>query len=176
MLQDGARPSQNDASAVQLFFLLQGAVSIAPLLLTYYLDRYLVPIALLLGLAFATLPRTGHRGVSRPPLLLGLGALAAMIIFSVTATHDYFALHQARWRLLERCMAERHIDPSQIEGGFEFDNWFAPGSFDKRTAAKHGDYVVAKSPANRLGLVDQEQFGLWLPPKKEVMFLIRKQP
>jgi hypothetical protein len=88
-----------------------------------FYDRYflvLMPSALVLmsGFRSSAPARPGPRLVAGI-LLLGGAALA------VCTVHDWMSWNRARWDVGRRALA-RHIDPSDIEGGFEWDGWYTP--------------------------------------------------
>ena len=47
--------------------------------------------------------------------------LAGTAWFAVSATHDYLAWNRARWAALADLTQRDHVDPSRIDGGFEFN-------------------------------------------------------
>jgi hypothetical protein len=87
-------------------------------------DRYF--IFLLPGALF--LLAGPSRLVARPGRLgwvLGTLLLATTACFSVSLMHDWLSWNSKRWTLGSRALDAR-IDPHDIEGGFEWDGWWAP--------------------------------------------------
>jgi hypothetical protein len=87
-----------------------------------YFDRYLLallPSALGIALSGVDLSRARVRRATA-----GV-ALVATAVFAVMLTHDWLAWNAARWELGRRAVATRDLRPQDIEGGFEWNNWFA---------------------------------------------------
>jgi hypothetical protein len=161
-----------------------------PLLLivpTLY-DRYFLFLSPTL-LGAASVPRAG---ADRRPGTLGwfaaTVALAAFAAVSVGLMHDWLTWNAARWHLGRRALAERHLEPTDVEGGLEWDGWFArrppprrkgglvapnaPNFFPDGTRR----YFLAFSvPANAVP-VAAEVYSKWLPPRAERFFLVRYDP
>jgi len=87
-------------------------------------DRYMLPLALMAGLALPLIvgrdlrawrPSTAQRSVASAFLVVA-------VTFSVIAVHDYFAWNQARWGGLQALLAEG-VSPHRIDGGYEFNGW-----------------------------------------------------
>jgi hypothetical protein len=89
----------------------------------WFLDRYflvLLPGALLLmGGNADLLP------LPRIQWAAGLILLAGGAVFSVALMHDWLSWNRIRWQMGREALA-RDIDPWEIEGGFEWDGWYAP--------------------------------------------------
>lgn len=119
-----------------------GFLSISP----YFFDRYTLPL-----LAFALLfilPVT--RKFSGSYKKIGYGILFLYAVFSLVGTHHYLSWNRTRWVALTQLMEEKGIEPTHIDGGFEFNAWLETGPFNKED--KHGkswwfvvedDYVAA---------------------------------
>jgi 4-amino-4-deoxy-L-arabinose transferase-like glycosyltransferase len=81
-------------------------------------DRYLLPmlpplIAMLLLLAKESRARLSTRTVLQALILVLMG------LYSLIGTRDYLEHHRCRWAVLDQLVASG-IDPSDIDGGFEF--------------------------------------------------------
>src|SRR5262249_7098435 len=148
------------------------------LIVPYIYDRYLLfllPGAL--ALAASTLKEGG--APRRRWLLSGLAALTVFALVSVGLMHDWLSWNAARWELGRRAAA-RHINPLDIEGGVEWDGWFAPVADDStppRTSrwpvlpftkdwfpSITGHYALSFSEIRGTRRVDAEPYSLWLPP------------
>lgn len=82
-------------------------------------DRYLLPmlpplIAMLLLLAKETRFKLMTRSIAQAAVL------ALMAVYSVVGSRDYLEHHRCRWAALDQLVASG-IDPSEIDGGFEFN-------------------------------------------------------
>jgi hypothetical protein len=93
----------------------------APLVLTGFYDRYLLPalpwaFGLLLVPAGATaLPPARWRRAA------AWGLVAAFGVFAVAGTRDCLEWNRARWHAIDYLVRERGADPLDIDGGYEFN-------------------------------------------------------
>jgi hypothetical protein len=101
--------------------------------------------------------------------------------------HDWLAWNSALWTLGERAMA-RNIDPWDIEGGFEWDGWYAPDARPNYLSVpsqgfrlpmtqgffRHVAGRYALSFTHPLGTVchDSQPYIQWLPPGERQFFFI----
>lgn len=113
-----------------VFGLLQAPFILAP---TWIYDRYLLfilPGALSLAVPLGRRLRWGW--------LSGLGVLVVVAGLSVALMHDWLAWNAARWALGRRAVADRHIDPFDIDGGLEWNGWHSPGTKPEARAGGAG--------------------------------------
>ncbi|PHN01710.1 ArnT family glycosyltransferase [Flavilitoribacter nigricans] len=116
-----------------VFFIL--AYSLYLLLDKYHFDRYqLVILPALLLLLTPGRPQTYPRWARVAILVF----LIAMGLFSVGATRDNLAWNRVRWTVLQSMIQEEGIPADQINGGMEFNGWYAtapqnPFSFDHKS-------------------------------------------
>jgi hypothetical protein len=135
-------------------------------------DRYLeVLLPGALALAGAGAARVAWNGV---PAAL---ALAASGLVAVGLTHDWLSWNEARWALGRRAL-ERGVHPREVEGGFEWDGWFAsaPAPPPARGPMLYlpftrehfpgmtGQYVLSFSVLPKTVAVDAQPYSTWLPP------------
>ncbi len=151
-----------------------------PLILTApeFYDRYLL-FLLPGGLALAT-PRGP---VGRAAWAAGGLVLALFALVSVGLMHDWLAWNSARWELGRRAIERGRIVPWEIEGGFEWDGWYAPERqrfsrrfpnerawltlpFTHRVLGHHvtGRYALSFSEYKGTVTLDAEPYRLWLLP------------
>jgi hypothetical protein len=148
----------------------------------FFNDRYLLFIVPgVLALAGQANLSTGPIGLTR------LVALGILVFFSVALTHDYFAWNSTRWSLGRRALA-RGIPPSDIEGGLEWNGWFAdpnPGSSQKRVpdglalpvTRIHfpnvtGRYGISFSVLPGTRIADSLPYKLWLSPGPHTLYFL----
>jgi hypothetical protein len=163
-------------SAAQL-----GVVFFSPLFNDRYLLFFLPGTLALAGQANLS---TGWQWFTR---LVILGTLA---FFSIALTHDYFAWNCSRWSLGRRALAHG-VAPSEIEGGLEWNAWFAPRdrgpgqeSLDAglalpftRLAFPHvtGRYGISFSVLPGTRIADSQPYTLWLCPGAHTLYLLEAQ-
>jgi hypothetical protein len=180
------RAARNGRQAATASPLLAFTALQIPLLLTApeFYDRYLL-FLLPGGLALAT-PRAPAGRAGRAA---GAAALALLGLASVGLMHDWLAWNSARWELGRRAV-ERGVHPWEIEGGFEWDGWFAPSPlrrsrqqrpegltlpFTLRVLGSHiaGRYALSFSELKGTTTVDAEPYRLWLLPGPRRFYLLR---
>lgn len=155
-----------------------------PLLLVcpYLFDRYLlvlVPAALLVVASGAS--------VTKWMWPAGLTVLVGTAIISVGLAHDWFTWNEARWTLGYRAL--RTIPLEEIEGGLEWDGWFAPSHRSREQSAHQGPrprrlrtwfpyitgrYALVHSVSRDSKMLDRESYSLWLPPGRGTMYLVQQ--
>jgi hypothetical protein len=116
----------------------------------------------------------------------GLVVLAVLAIVSVGWMHDWLAWNSARWELGRRAVEEgKH--PLDIEGGVEWDAWYAPpddSSVGVRASrypvlpftkewfpAIRGRYALSFSELPGTRRIDSEPYDVWLPPAHRQVIL-----
>jgi hypothetical protein len=146
-------------------------------------DRYL--LVLLPGLIFLAVPR-GE--VSRYGWIWASIVLVAFGLVSVGLMHDWLAWNSARWELGLRACGTGRIDTRDVEGGIEWDGWFAPGRPARFTARPRtgltlpfthdwfpevtGWFALSFSELPGTVRVDAEPYSFWLLPGRRQFFLI----
>ncbi len=163
-----------------LFTLLElGLLFLAPV----RFDRYLLML-LPGGIALAA----GRLATWRAGASLGLVALYGLLSFA--SVHDFLSWNRALWELGRRAVQERHIDPTDIEGGFTWDGWYSPHGANDPVKAKDqgkalpftranfphvtGRYVLSFSLELRSTLLDCEPYTLWLAPGSHEILLMQE--
>jgi 4-amino-4-deoxy-L-arabinose transferase-like glycosyltransferase len=148
-------------------------------------DRYL--IVLMPGALAAVVAPATER--SRP--LAGFVLLTIFAVVSLGLMHDWLAWNSARWELGRRAVA-RGIAASDIEGGLEWDSWYADTPvapegtvtpprglmlpFNRnRFPQLTGRYALAfKKPQGTI-LLDVEPYRLWLIPGEYELALVQQE-
>jgi hypothetical protein len=156
-----------------------------------FYDRYLLfllPGALaLVATDRAGVPETELARPRLPPL----ATLTALGLLSVGLMHDWLAWNAARWQLGRRALA-RQIEPREIEGGVEWDAWYAPPDVESSPnqarrwpvlpftrewfPAITGHYALSFSPVRGAKQMDSEAYELWLVPGRRQFLLISPPP
>jgi hypothetical protein len=114
--------------------------------LPHWYDRYvilLVPLALALAVMVG---EPAWRPAVRPATAFAAASVIALAVVTVAITHDYLAWNRARWRALTHLISEAKIQPSRINGGFEFNGWQF-GNRIEICMGQHADKGVAVEPS-----------------------------
>jgi hypothetical protein len=168
-----------------------------------FFDRYLIfPFLLLLPIlaaAYAQLPASAQNepttdsadvhniekkaNPSRLALLAAFLLALPLAYFSIAATHDYFEWNRIRWQALNRLTDKQNISPLDIDGGLEFNGWYA---YDPRfrkqgvvfnTAMTHqNNYLIAFSSVPGFEIVERYKFQRWIPSGFGELFVLKKLP
>ncbi|HTU18135.1 MAG TPA: glycosyltransferase family 39 protein [Gemmataceae bacterium] len=178
----------------------RGGLSLLPLLtllqvpfiliIPAYFDRYLLfflpgALALALSTSMSEKSETGW-------LRLQLAALVVLGSVSLGLMHDWLAWNTARWELGQRAIDRRHIDPCDIEGGVEWDGWYAGiGGPRRRTETPRwpvlpftrewcprirGRFVLSFSDVRGYRRLDAASYSMWLIPGRRQFYFLELPP
>ena len=130
-------------------------------------------------------------------------AVAAVGLYglvSVALMHDWLSWNSARWELGRQAVVGKAISPGDIEGGFEWNGWYAcrePGSPPVPPAPGHpnindgslllpftrylfpqvtGRFALAFTPQPGSVIVAWQLYPVWLPPGKKAFLLVQQSP
>jgi 4-amino-4-deoxy-L-arabinose transferase-like glycosyltransferase len=153
-------------------------------------DRYYLPV-IPAALALAASPEE-CRPLRMWRWAVGFLALGAVAAFSVAFTHDWLSWASARWQLGEQAVHERHIDPSAIEGGLEWDGWNSPDRRHRRNDSQParltlpstrvlfpqvtGEYALSFSELPETVTIAEQPYVQWLLPGNHHFYLLRDEP
>lgn len=157
------------ACAVGVFALLAAAGYTGPLVLSWFYDRYLLPVVPCLVVYAAIrgdLTFTARRVAASVAILVPLGLAAA------AAGHDYFAWNRARWQGLAFLMTR--ATPQQIDGGYEFAGLtrYADGSDWQKPAER--TFLVAFGPVPGYREIARFEYATWLPPRRAAILALER--
>ena len=100
------------------------------------------------------------------------------IIFTVGATHDYFAWNRARWNAIND-LTENGFSFKEIDGGFEFNGWYG---FDSDYEAKNGQswwwiyedtYLIAFNNYKFYRVIEEYPYQRWIPWKQDKIYVLK---
>jgi hypothetical protein len=170
----------SDGEITAAFLLLSAIIYLPPVLLTgVFFDRYLIPIIPLLAIAIpsALQPAGGFnlRLCSLPALILFVSALLA-----VGGTRDYLAWNRLRWQATDNLMANDHIKPSEIDGGFEFNGFYLYDPHYQKQSHKstwwvqNDTYQISNGPVPGYQVIHEYSYVHWLPRYTGKVLVLQK--
>ena len=172
--------SMTDEQTAAVFSLSCAVIYLAPLLLTTFFDRYLIPAIPFLAAAMA--------GACPPSPKLGpkifvpaMAVLAALMLFAVCGTHDYLGWNTARWKATNELMAIDHVKPEDIDGGFEFNAlYFFNPNYDLLETkkswwwVKNDTYMISFGPVPGYDALKEYLYARWMPPGRGTVVVSKK--
>ena len=126
----------------------------------------------------------------------GMAAVALYGLVSVGLVHDWFSWNSARWELGRQALAQS-IEPIDIEGGFEWNGWFACADPDRPMPMPNfhaqlddqstlvlpfsrvffpqvtGRYALAFNQPPNSSVVTSKRYSLWLSPSPRDFLFVR---
>ena len=194
---------------VMVLLLATGVVYVVPLIILWFdgfvFDRYLlllVPLSIVM--IAQLLPKPEFVETRFQYYFPAILSLLLCGLFSVAATHDYLSWNRVRWQALNELMFDQHVDPKQIDGGFEFDGWYLysrnypnqlllyvdqliqngatpkSGTVSQSTPKKSwwwvssDEFVVTLGPVPDYAEVKHYHFPRWLPPGEGNVLTLRR--
>jgi hypothetical protein len=173
-------------------------IGIAGLERLFWFDRYLI---LLLPLVMMVAAMSTSEGKATR---IGVGPIcgAALLLLSyggvtVAGTHDHLASNRVLWEAVKNAMEDDKLEPSQIDGGFEFNGWYFGNKLSTCNAAyaktgpstkvgpidftclfenEHWEYAASYVREPGFGIQAQYSFRRWLPWRDQNLYLLRKLP
>jgi hypothetical protein len=146
-------------------------------------DRHILivsfPFSILLGIIFSDHDRDSSLRIKRGILVPAGIAIAALIAFSVAATHDYMEWNRVRWEM-GRSLLDRGVDPLSIVGGFEFNAWNNYDTFTARgnVANIHywwydkRDYIISMTPQEEYQILQSRKYFSWVHRRPIALYLL----
>jgi 4-amino-4-deoxy-L-arabinose transferase-like glycosyltransferase len=125
----------------------------------------------------------------------GLVAMFLYGVISVSLMHDWLAWNSVRWQLGKQAIATGKILPGDIEGGFEWDGWYATMDFNRPPGAASsgvpagwpslvlpfthyifpqvsGQFALAFTPPDDSTVIAELPYLRWLPPAQEKFYFV----
>jgi len=170
----------NDSDTAAVFNLVCAAIYLAPLLVTIFFDRYLIVVIPFLAAAVAAvcppLPKLNLK-VFFPATAI----LVGLMLYAVCGTHDYLGWNTARWVAINNLMANEHVKPEEMDGGFEFNAlyFFNPNysvlQNEKSWWWVQGDtYLISFGSVPGYRTLKEYPYTRWLPPSHGAVLVSKK--
>jgi hypothetical protein len=200
------RPESSETAAWRcsaILLIATSACSFGPPALIYLplFDRYFLPIVpMAIALIWQGFNTPGLAPVPRPNILVrpiriaaGLLSLLLLLVYSVAGTHDYLDWNRERWSALRLLASELAIPPTQIDGGWEYNNLLVNEERLYKNYQERGlmmsqreqdglaygmvldkTYRIAVSPATGYEVIYKVPLSPWLPLTPSELVLMKK--
>jgi hypothetical protein len=139
-------------------------------------DRYVTPYVSVAVVALLSVMTLRLAAPSTLGLAIGGGCAAVFLTFGVFATHDLLRLNQARWDMLNAFVREGGVDPSDIDGGYEYNNYRRyVRDYPRRPSvgAMHQTYLVSLSVGDNDELILRQPTPTWMPYSPRSVYLVK---
>ncbi|HWY29975.1 MAG TPA: glycosyltransferase family 39 protein [Candidatus Acidoferrum sp.] len=163
-----------------VFLLLVSIIYMGPIMLSPFFDRYLIPIIPFLA-GFLMLFRSqddlrfkAFRFLIIAVMMLGLS------VFSICGTRDYLAWSRARWEALDNLMANEHVKPESIDGGFEFNGFYLYSPVRASPPGKSfwwvidDSYMITFNPVPGYSVLHDYHYTHWMPPYTGDIYVMKR--
>jgi hypothetical protein len=179
LLKPGVRDDREIAAG---FLLFSAVIYLFPVLATpFFYDRYLLPSVPLLAGAIIYLCPPITIAVDRRITAVAVAVLAALAVTAVCGTRDLLAWNRTRWQALDQLMANDHVKPDQIDGGFEFNGFYLydpryhyNGSTRDGWWVRDETYIVTDSLAPGYGVCREYDFSHWMPSYTGRIYVLKR--
>jgi hypothetical protein len=174
-------PSISSIEHYRMLFLFSAIVLYSVFIgIAGFLDRYLIwLLPLVMGVIFVP---TNSVRLFAPnlPIVAALALITLYALFTLTGTHDYLTWNRARWQALTDLMEKDHISYQDIDGGFEFNGWYAydakfePDSSRSWWWVKDDRYVISFGPITGYAVIKQYPFNRWMPIRQGNILVLKR--
>lgn len=171
---------ESNEQTIAVFFLLCTVIYLAPLVISGFFDRYLIPVAVFIG-AFIALtadaPEASSRRWRRPAMAFFLGCFA---VYALAGTRDYLTWNRVRWMALAD-LQRAHVPAESIDGGFEFNGWYLYDPKYKPSGNKSDWWVIDNEYLLSFGDMDgferfkEYDYSRWLPPSEGKILVLKRK-
>ncbi len=148
--------------------------------ITGFLDRYLIwllPLLMCIMLAWKNSIRLRASVLSYS---VAVAIITIYGLFALGGTHDYLAWNRARWQAIADLMEKDGISFKKIDGGFEFNGWYAYDAKYHISPSKswwwvdNDDYVISFGPILGYREMRRYPFKRWIPPEGGNIFVLQR--
>ncbi len=143
-------------------------------------DRYFLPVYPFV-LALVIPPGKAEMGGKLKIFTMIFAGL--MILFSIAGTYDYFSWNRTRWRAIAFLFTEKKVTPTHIDGGFEFNGWYAKSKLKRSLVSKYtrswwfvddDRYIVAFGNIPGYSEIKGFPYASVLPFNKDSIFVLSR--
>ena len=101
---------------------------------------------------------------------------------TIVFERDFFVWKHAHSALTREAISEYNLQPDEIDGGFEYNNWTDLRLSTPETrptfsiqGTETREYRVTKSPVEGYVVLREEKAGQWLPFGSDTVYLLKKE-
>ncbi len=179
-----------------LFFLAGAAIYLLPVIVScVFFDRYILPVMVLFAGALVVCIKSEHLPSNCLLRRTVVGLVCGMSAFSIVGTRDYLAWSRARWDAVRYLTELKHVRPTQIDGGFEFNGLYLYEAKQQQLEAwrKSGgtiaaplnatddwywlfddEYLVTFGERPGYDVIHQVGFTRWMPFGEKAIFVLHR--
>jgi hypothetical protein len=169
-----------------LFLLLTALVYLLPFFVNGFFDRYLFPAVPFL--AAALVAKKSKAATESPPdgcgpwVFVSVLLLVGYVVFSICGTRDYLEWNRTRWKALNDLTQNDRVQPSLIDGGFEFNGFYLYDPNYQADAKKSfwwvddDLYLVNFHPATNYTVFRTYPFKHWMPSYLGDIYVLKRNP
>jgi len=181
------RSGFGDEEAVGLLTLVCGFSYMLPFMVWGLYDRYVNLLILCVAAGLLGFSGRVEEARTRPrktAWIVAFSLMACWAFVSVSGTRDYLMWNRVRWQALRDLMESAHADPSQIDGGFEFNGLYLfdpnykadPPSVTSRSSwwVKQDTYEVGFGPVPKFSVIREYDYRHWFPPHQQKIVVMRR--
>ena len=167
--------------AVRTMLLFGAAAYSAPILSQTHIDRYLLVFVPIVG-ALVMMP---DKNAASPPhmgsrSIAATAAFLPLILLAIVGTHDWMERTRTRWHALDWIENDLGIEPTKIDGGFEYngsrnyDETFKPVTDHSWWWVHDAEYIIAMGPLP--GYRELRTFAVnnWLPQPNDNIVVLQR--
>lgn len=145
-----------------------------------YFDRYLIPLLPLSVLFIMKTEDCDRLHLDRLSFYIVGAILIIYCMLTVGAAHDYLAWNRARWKALHDLTEKDGISYKCIDGGLEFNGWYA---YDPKYIADNkkswwwvdrDDYVISFGPIPGYKDIRRYPYKRWIPFRWDYIFVLHR--
>jgi hypothetical protein len=144
---------------------------------TIYYDRHVIPLISLILLILISFNPLSFKFNKVGPISL----IVFIAFFSICATHDYLSWNRIRWKAINYLMNEKNVDPTEIDGGFEFNMWYETGHWRFQSSlteksywnVKDDKYVIAFGNISGFEKYKAFYYPQYISVKKDSIYILK---
>jgi hypothetical protein len=145
-------------------------------------ERYILP-----ALAPAAVLIAMHLGTRRPTRIMGIVCAVLLAAASIILQQDFFGMTTARWAATDWLLDEHGADPTEVDGGYEYNGLYTMDEFGIRNQVYSFDdqgpqgywllgdrYAIDLLPREGYHTIHEQPYFSWLGPETRQVLVMEK--